>query len=176
MDRPGAPAGFCFAVWPVAANKEQGEMKIVFWEKPGCMGNARQKAILAQSGHEIDARSLPGSSWSREELLAWLGDLPVPQWFNRGARRVQEGEIDPDSVDLEDALSILSADPILIRRPLVEVAGVRMVGFDLSRIEALAGPLPDTDRIRRVRQEDLAECPGKRTGVKCGDERQEEVG
>jgi len=150
-------------------------MKIVFWEKPGCMGNARQKAILAQAGHEIDARSLPGSVWTPEELRAWLGDLPVPQWFNRGARRVQEGEVDPDSVTWEEALSILVADPILVRRPLVEVAGVRMVGFDLVRIEALAGPLPDTERIRRVRGENLQECPGRKTGVKCGEERAEEV-
>jgi len=150
-------------------------MKIEFWEKPGCMGNARQKALLAQAGHEIDARSLPGSEWTTGELLEWLGDLPIPDWFNRGARRIQEGEVDPDSVNGEEALSILAADPILIRRPLVQVAGVRMVGFDLERIEQLAGALPDTERIRRVRRENLQECPGKKTGFKCGDERSEEV-
>lgn len=149
-------------------------MEIVFWEKPGCMGNARQRALLVQGGHQVIARSLPGSVWSRDDLLSWLGEVPVPDWFNRGARRIQEGEVDPDRIDRETALSVLAADPILIRRPLVEVAGVRMVGFDLDRIERLSGSLPDTERIRRVRAEDLTECPGKRTGLRCGEERPEE--
>jgi len=148
-------------------------MEIVFWEKPGCMGNARQRALLVQGGHHVVAHSLPGSVWSREGLLDWLGELPVPDWFNRGARRIREGEIDPDRVEREAALAILAADPILLRRPLVEVAGVRMVGFDLDRIESLAGPLPDTERIRMVRAEDLTECPGKSTGLRCGEERPE---
>lgn len=151
-------------------------MDIEFWEKPGCMGNARQKALLAQAGHNVVARSLPGSVWSREELLGWLGELAVPDWFNRGARRVKEGEVDPDSVDRETALAILAADPILIRRPLVEVAGVRMVGFDLARIERIAGPLPDTERIRRVRSEDLSGCGGHGSGnPRCSGEPEEEA-
>jgi nitrogenase-associated protein len=146
-------------------------MKILFWEKPGCSGNDRQKALLSIAGHEIDARSLPGSVWTRDDLLEWLGELDVPDWFNRGARRIQDGEIDPDALDRETALELIAADPILVRRPLVEVAGVKMVGFDLERIESLAGPLPDTERIRRVREEDLEECPGQKTGIKCGEAR-----
>ena len=150
-------------------------MKIVFWEKPGCMGNARQKALLAQAGHEIDARSLPGSVWTREELLGWLGALPVPDWFNRGARRVKDGEVDPDTIDRESALAVLAADPILIRRPLVELGEIRMVGFDLARIEAVAGPLPETERILRVRSEDLSGCGGHGMGnPRCGDRPEEE--
>lgn len=147
-------------------------MRIVFWEKPGCMGNARQKALLATGGHEIESRSLPGSVWEKEALLAFLEPLPVPDWFNRGARRVKEGEVDPDGVDREQALEILIADPILIRRPLLEIGDAKLVGFDLSRIEALIGALPSTERVERVRGEDLEKCPGDASGVKCGDPRE----
>jgi len=138
--------------------------RIVFWEKPGCMGNARQKALLATGNHDIESHSLPGSA----DLLAYLDPLPVPDWFNRGARRVKEGEVDPDGVDREQALDILIADPILIRRPLMEIDGTRLVGFDLERVEALIGKLPSTERVDRVRGENLEKCPGEATGVSCG--------
>lgn len=146
--------------------------KIVFWEKPGCMGNARQKALLATGGHDLESRSLPGSVWEKESLLAFLDPLPVPDWFNRGARRVKEGEVDPDALTRDEALAILIADPILIRRPLLEIGGTRLVGFDLARIEALIGKLPATERVERVRGEDLETCPGDASGVKCGDVRE----
>jgi len=142
--------------------------RIVFWEKPGCMGNARQKALLATGNHDIESHSLPGSVWKRADLLAYLDPLPVPDWFNRGARRVKEGEVDPDGVDREQALDILIADPILIRRPLMEIDGTRLVGFDLERVEALIGKLPSTERVDRVRGENLEKCPGEATGVSCG--------
>ena len=32
--------------------------KVVFYEKPGCGGNARQKRLLVQSGHELEVRDL----------------------------------------------------------------------------------------------------------------------
>jgi len=143
-------------------------MRIVFWEKPGCMGNARQKALLATGGHEIEARSLPDHRWTREELAPFLAGLEVPDWFNRGARRVKEGEVNPDAVDRETAYSILLADPILVKRPLLEIDGEKKLGFDLGWIESKVGALPSTERVNRVRGEDLTSCPGEATGVKCG--------
>ncbi len=146
-------------------------MKIVFWEKPGCSGNARQKALLATSGIGIEARSLPDHPWTRQELEPFLEGHPVPDWFNRGARRVKDGEVDPDSLDAESALRILLADPILVRRPLLEIDGEKKLGFDLEWIESRIGALPATDRVQRVRREDLESCPGESTGIKCGTSR-----
>lgn len=146
-------------------------MKIVFWEKPGCMGNARQKALLATGGHEIEARSLPGHAWTREELAPFLEGLAVPDWFNRGARRVKEGEVDPDAVDAETAYTILLADPILVKRPLLEIAGEKKLGFDLAWIESKLGPLPSTEQVNRARGEDLTACPSAATAHKCGEPR-----
>lgn len=143
-------------------------MKIIFWEKPGCMGNARQRALLATGGHEIEVRSLPGHAWTRDELSPFLEGLAVPDWFNRGARRVKEGDIDPDAMDSETAYSVLLADPILVKRPLLEIAGHKKLGFDLEWIESKVGPFPSTERVNRVRGEDLTACPGEATGIKCG--------
>lgn len=142
-------------------------MRIVFWEKPGCAGNARQRALLVQAGHELDVRSLPGAAWTRAALLEWLDALPVPQWFNRRSPRVTSGEVDPDALDRDTALDLLVADPLLVRRPLLEVAGVKLVGFELPRIEALAGALPDTERVRGLRAGDPEGCPAEATGAAC---------
>lgn len=38
--------------------------RIVFYEKPGCGGNARQKAVLAAAGHELEVRDLPRRQWT----------------------------------------------------------------------------------------------------------------
>lgn len=150
-------------------------MIVEFWEKPGCMGNARQKALLATSGCEIVPRSLPDHPLTRQELSLFLEGLEVPDWFNRSARRIKDGEIDPDALSADSAWSLLLADPILVRRPLLKIGEDRHVGFDLDWIEAKIGPLPSTERVNRVRGENLNQCPAEATGLKCGDPRPEAI-
>lgn len=133
-------------------------MDIIFWEKPGCMGNAKQKALLTAAGHDVVAKSLPGHSWTREELAPFFEGLEVGDWFNRGARRVQEGEVMPDGVDEETAYKILLADPILVRRPLLQIGEDRCVGFDLAWIEARVGALPGIEGPRKALSAQLSQC------------------
>lgn len=116
--------------------------KVLFFEKPGCAGNARQKALLVESGHEVEARSLLATPWTADELRRYFGSLPVRDWFNRSARRVKSGEIDPDAMQPEAALALISDDPRLIRRPLIKVGDRREVGFDRDVIAAWIGLRP----------------------------------
>ena len=120
---------------------------VVFHEKPGCSGNARQKAVLEAAGHTVVARSLFDTRWTRMQLRSFLQSLPVAQWFNPNAPMVKSGEIVPEEFDEATALGLLQADPLLIRRPLLEVAGVRRAGFDAAAIDAWIGlpgvPLDD---------------------------------
>jgi nitrogenase-associated protein len=147
-------------------------VKIVFWEKPGCMGNARQRALLATGGHEIEVKSLPDHKWTRKELAPFFEGLAVEDWFNLSSRRVKESEVIPEALDEDGAYRFILADPILVRRPLLEIDGEKKVGFDLEWIESKIGPLPSSERVDRVRSEDLTSCPGEKTGVKCGDPRE----
>lgn len=119
---------------------------IVFFEKPGCGGNTRQRAALEAAGHILERRSLLSEPWTREALLAFLAPLPVPEWFNRAAPRVKNGEVVPESLNAETALALLIAEPLLIRRPLmmrVEDGG-RHVGFDTAAVDAWVGLNPAT--------------------------------
>jgi nitrogenase-associated protein len=116
---------------------------LLFYENPGCGGNARQRALLEAAGHTLQRRNLLTAPWTREALLAFLAPLPVAQWFNRAAPRVKSGEVQPEQLDAEAALSLLLAEPLLIRRPLMQRDdGARLVGFDTAEVERFVGLAP----------------------------------
>jgi nitrogenase-associated protein len=113
---------------------------IVFYEKPGCGGNARQKSLLEAAGHEVEVRNLLTEPWTRQRLLDFFGSLPVAHWFNRAAPEVKNGEIVPEEVDAATALSLFVANPIFIRRPLMQADdGSHHVGFVLEDVDAWVG-------------------------------------
>ncbi|MDD5249461.1 MAG: hypothetical protein PHY45_10770 [Rhodocyclaceae bacterium] len=112
---------------------------VVFYEKPGCSGNARQKALLQAAGHTVVAKDLLRTPWTRMGLLSFFEPLPVAQWFNRNSPAVKCGDIVPEDFDEATALALLQAHPLLIRRPLLEVDGERRVGFDAAAIDAWIG-------------------------------------
>ena len=112
---------------------------VTFYEKPGCKGNLRQKTLLAAAGHTVQAKSLKAESWTAERLLQFLGALPVAEWFNRSAPAVKSGEIVPENLGFEHALHLLLENPLLVRRPLMEVGEQRMVGFEPVQVNAWIG-------------------------------------
>lgn len=107
---------------------------VLFWEKPGCGGNARQKKLLAASGHAVVARNMLTEPWTAERLRAFFGARPVAEWFNRAAPRVKSGEVAPESLDEETALALMLEDRLLIRRPLMQVGERRESGFDSALV------------------------------------------
>lgn len=112
---------------------------ITFFEKTGCSGNARQKQLLVASGHEVLARDLRHIAWSNAALLGFLAGIPVAQWFNRAAPAIKSGEIVPEVLDEVTALALLRDNPLLIRRPLLQVDDERKVGFDATAVHAWIG-------------------------------------
>lgn len=119
---------------------------IVFYEKPGCGGNARQRAALLAAGHTLDVRSLLSTAWTAESLLAYLAPLPVADWFNQAAPRVKSGAIVTTRLGPDQALMLLLGDPLLIRRPLMHQPAddSRHVGFDTAAVHAWIGLSPAT--------------------------------
>lgn len=116
---------------------------ITFFEKPGCGGNAKQKALLRAARHTLDVRDLLEWRWTADALLDFLAPLPVAEWFNPAAPRVKSGEIVPAALDAEAALALLLAEPLLIRRPLMALGEERMVGFDADKVHAWVGLGPN---------------------------------
>ncbi len=112
---------------------------ITFYEKPGCKGNLRQKTLLAAAGHTVQAKSLKSEPWTAERLLQFIGKLPVARWFNPAAPAIKSGQLVPENISFEHALQLLLENPLLIRRPLMEVGEERMVGFDPAAVDAWVG-------------------------------------
>ena len=126
--------------------------RVTFYEKPGCLSNVRQKALLTGLGHDLEVRNLLSECWAPECLRLFFGDRPVPEWFNPTAPRVKSGAVDPASLGAPEALALMVSDPILIRRPLIEAVGLRCSGFE-------AGPLLDALGVVLREGEDLQSCP-----------------
>ena len=118
---------------------------LIFWEKRGCLGNAGQKALLRASGHLLDVRDLREEVWTPARLRPFFGDRPIAAWFNPRAPKVVRREVRPETLDEAEALAMLVAEPLLIRRPLLAVAGpgrsglACASGFDPAWIEAATG-------------------------------------
>ncbi|RTL84230.1 MAG: hypothetical protein EKK29_14235 [Hyphomicrobiales bacterium] len=112
---------------------------VIFYEKPGCASNARQKALLLASGHQVDARDLWREPWSAPSLRPFFGAKPVPEWFNAASPRVTSGEVNPDAVTPQAALVMMILDPGLIRRPLMRVGDHCESGFDPAAVRRWIG-------------------------------------
>lgn len=135
---------------------------VIFYEKPGCINNTRQKELLIAAGHTVDARNLLAESWTAERLQQFFGDRPVCQWFNRTAPAIKSGQVVPDLVDAETARSLMMQDPLLIRRPLMQVGDRCEVGFDADTVDrwiGLQAAEGQQEKRDRLIQQDLQTCP-----------------
>jgi len=112
---------------------------VVFFEKPGCINNTRQKQLLTEAGHAVDARNLLTADWQPDELRSYFAGMPLNEWFNRGAPAIKKGDVVPPELDEEKALILMQQDPLLIRRPLMKVGNERRAGFNKDEIDNWIG-------------------------------------
>ncbi|MBC1235591.1 ArsC/Spx/MgsR family protein [Nostoc sp. 2RC] len=136
--------------------------RVIFYSKPGCQGGTKQKVLLTAAGHEVIAYDLLTEPWTVERLRSFFGDRPVAEWFNRSSPRVKSGEIVPEKIDAQTALILMLRDPLLIRRPLLQVGDRREVGFDVEKIDAWIGLKPVDESFREMSEnlmsQDLQGC------------------
>jgi nitrogenase-associated protein len=127
---------------------------VLFWEKPGCIHNTRQKKLLREAGHEVIEHNLLTEPWEAAGLRRFFGGLPVTAWFNSSAPAIKQGQVLPETLGEEQALRLMLADPLLIHRPLMQVGERCASGFDLVRVDEWIG-LPPEDAA----PVDLETCP-----------------
>ncbi|XZF60859.1 MAG: ArsC/Spx/MgsR family protein [Gloeotrichia echinulata DVL01] len=136
--------------------------RVIFYEKPGCKGGTKQKVLLTAAGHEVVAYSLLAEPWTVERLRSFFGDRPVADWFNRSSPRIKSGEVIPEKIDEQTALVLMLQDPLLIRRPLIQVGDRREVGFDVEKLDAWIGLKPVDESFKEMSEnlmsQDLQGC------------------
>ncbi|MGR9012917.1 MAG: ArsC/Spx/MgsR family protein [Gammaproteobacteria bacterium] len=112
---------------------------IYFYEKPGCINNTRQKKLLVAAGHQVVALNLLTENWQPDSLRAFFGKLSVRNWFNYSAPAIKQGEIDPENLTEHEALALMLKNPLLIRRPLMQVGDSLMAGFNQQAVDNWIG-------------------------------------
>jgi nitrogenase-associated protein len=134
---------------------------VIFYEKPGCANNTRQKQLLTAAGHTVIAKNLLEQVWQAETLRLFFQDLAVRDWFNYSAPAIKHGEVEPDSLNEQQALALMLENPLLICRPLMQVANEYRAGFDQEKVNAWLG-------LTAINKEqDLESCPRSHAGGAC---------
>lgn len=126
--------------------------ELVFFEKPGCIGNKQQKTILRQLGITLEVRSILSERWTQERLRPFFQDKPVANWFNESAPQVKSGEVDIHQLNETEALDLMIHEPILIKRPLLICNNLMQSGFT-------PGPVLDFLGVKLDSDKDLQACP-----------------
>lgn len=127
-------------------------VKVIFYEKPGCINNTKQKVLLKAAGHELEVHNLLTERWTTANLRPFFGSLPVTEWFNYTAPSIKSGKVNPEELDEETALNLMIREPLLIRRPLMSVGNVYQVGFNWEKVNDWIG-------LSSITTEDLETCP-----------------
>jgi len=95
--------------------------------------------------------------WTTQKLRGFFGETPVASWFNPAAPRIKSGEVKPAEIDAASAIALMLDDPLLIRRPLIDVDGSRCAGFDREPVSSLLGGAP-SDLQGCTRPEAMPRC------------------
>ena len=133
--------------------------KVWFYEKPGCINNTRQKKLLMQAGHDVISHNLLEVKWDKTYLKKFFTGLPVNEWFNNSAPAIKDGLVNPETLDEDQAITLLLSEPILIRRPLMCVGDEYRVGFDADTVNEWIGLAGSGARDGK---EDLETCVRQR--------------
>jgi arsenate reductase-like glutaredoxin family protein len=108
--------------------------------REGCVACRRALALLRLTGRPVRARDILAEPLSWDELkglAALAGGVRHIISTRTPAYHLHE-LAGPDIMDRE-MLSRMTADPDLIRRPIVLVDGIVLVGFDGETVEATPG-------------------------------------
>jgi nitrogenase-associated protein len=134
---------------------------VIFYEKPGCANNTRQKQLLTAAGHTVIAKNLLEQVWQAETLRPFFQNLAVRDWFNYSAPAIKHGEVEPDSLNEQQALALMLENPLLMRRPLMQVGNEYRAGFDPTKVDAWLS-------LTAINQEqDLESCPRSHAAGAC---------
>jgi nitrogenase-associated protein len=77
------------------------------------------------------------TAWTKESLELFFENLEGEQNFNMSAPEIKNNEINIASLSKAEAITLMIQNPILIKRPLLEINQTKLCGFDIDAINAL---------------------------------------
>jgi nitrogenase-associated protein len=134
---------------------------IIFYEKPGCQNNRRQRELLELAGHTLEVINILTHTWTKDELGRFIGGKAASDCFNPAAPDIRDGRLDPSAYSLEEAIGLMIENPLLIKRPLMELELRFIQGFDpvlLSSIINLEPIRSNDTQVRTIKMLDMNSC------------------
>ena len=117
-----------------------------FYEKTACSGNAKQKELLKSHNISFSVKSLLDTKWTTQTLGEFFKGLEVIDIFNPFAPQIRDKQIDINTLSKDEAIELMIKNPILIKRPLLDINGVKLCGFDIEKINELLNTNIDTNK------------------------------
>lgn len=113
--------------------------EIIFYEKRGCAGNAKQKKVLQHYKVPFETKSLLDTSWSIESLKPFFEGLETHEMINSFAPQIKNQELDTANLSKKELIALMIQTPILIKRPLLVIGKEKICGFDIVKINKALG-------------------------------------
>lgn len=127
-------------------NFRTDEKQLIFYEKTGCGGNARQKKLLTSEGISFEVKSMLDTKWSKETLNPFFEGLSKEDIINPFAPKIKNKELDISKLSKDEIVELMIAEPILIKRPLIQIGEIRICGFDMDKINSILKTNLDADQ------------------------------
>ena len=120
-------------------NFSTNRFNVIFYEKTGCAGNERQKTLLQKNGISFQTKSLLDTKWDKESLKEFFLELEKEDIINKFAPKIKNNELDISKLSKDELVEIMCKEPILIKRPLIEIGDKKICGFDIEKINQYLG-------------------------------------
>lgn len=102
-----------------------------------CATCRKARAFMKRRGFKLDVRDLQKHRLSAAELEKLIGRRDHEDFLNPRSKTFQEQGMDDNPPSRREAVSWMSRDPGLIRRPVVVAGGRVVVGFDKNGMARL---------------------------------------
>lgn len=111
----------------------KGRIKMLFIEYPKCTTCKRAKTWLDEHGLEYTDRHIKEANPTLAELKDWyqLSGLPLKKFFNTSGVLYKQMQLKDKLPQLseQEQLELLASDGMLVKRPLLVLDDVVLVGF-----------------------------------------------
>ena len=95
------------------------------------------RKFMEDSGVVLQARDLAKNNLSERELTMLIGHLKMDHFLNSSSPGYHENKLDSTQPERADVIKMIAADHTLLRRPIIKVGRLVLVGSDQKKISEM---------------------------------------
>ncbi len=131
----------------VEGNCQECQLTLTMYGIRNCDTVKKARSWLEARGHEYSFHDYKTAGIERSRLESWCGALGWEALLNRAGTTFRKlPDADKQGLDTHNAISLMVAQPSLIKRPVLDLGGRLLVGFKRSLTRALCVQCVNPDR------------------------------